>query len=509
MEKKMSKKKRNGIIIGSIAGVLVIVMLVLMFAMPDSGVSVNLVEVKPREMSQHFTTTGEIISDGDTQYTMYSGTLVKTVNVKEGDTVKKGDVLATFDTSAINSEIAEKQETYSKALESYNSVVNGKVTAEQQVKNLTSQISSLEKQSESLKNELTSMSASLPEIPNVDVDAMIKKLSEMSPEELQAALTQILNSIPDVNTGADKVSDFSDKISKLITCETQLLQLKVQNELFKAQSGLSFDEIVKMAVDTAKADLDKSVAKKEVISKGWVAESDGLVTKVNVKAGETFGTEQSDGFDMSSLLSMLTSGDMEMDMNSILSMLGNAGSGQTGIVVADTSKYVATFTAGKYDILKLSVGQKATVTTMGGTFDGEIIYISPTATTGSSGSFDLSSITSGLTGSSSAGCLVKVSIESPDKSVIEGFDVDIDIEIGETKNQIAIPVEALIPDSKASSVYVYNSETGTVSVREITFGTTDDTYYQIESGLQEGEFVVKNPPTTLTDGAKVKVEKNS
>ena len=170
---------------------------------------------------------------------------------------------------------------------------------------------------------------------------------------------------------------------------------------------------------------------------------------------------------------------------------------------------MATFTVGKYDILKLEVGQKATITTMGGTFDGEIIYISPTANSGSSGSFDLSSLTGGLTGSSSAGCQVKVSIENPDESVIEGFDVDIDVEIGETKEQIAIPVEALIPDSKASSVYVYNSETETVSVREITFGTTDDTYYQIESGLEEGEFVVKNPPTTLTDGAKVKVEKNS
>lgn len=505
----MSKKKRNGIIIGSIAGVLVVVLLILMFVVPDSGVEVNLVEVKPRSMSQHYSTTGEIISDGDTNYTMYSGTMVKTVNVKEGDTVKKGDVLATFDTASIDAEIAEKQEAYSKAKESYDAVVNGKVTAEQQVKNLSSQIAALEKESAQLQKELSSMGGTLPEIPNINIDEIIKKLSEMSPEELQAVLTQILESLPTINDGAEKVSEFSDKLSKLINCETQLLQLKVQNELFKTQSNLSFDEIVKIAVDTAKADLDKSIAKKEVIAKGWVAESDGLVTKVSVTAGEMFGSEQSSGFDMTSLLSMLTSGDMQMDMNSILSMLGSAGAGQTGMVVADTSKYVATFTAGKYDILKLEVGQKATITTMGGTFDGEIIYISPTATSGSSGSLDLSSITSGLTGSSSAGCQVKVSIENPDESVIEGFDVDVDVEIGETKEQIAIPVEALIPDSKASSVYVYNSETKTVSVREITFGTTDDTYYQIESGLEEGEFVVKNPPSTLTDGAKVKVEKNS
>lgn len=505
----MSKKKRNGIIIGSIAGVLAAVLLVLMFVVPDSGITVNLVEVKPRAMSQHYNTTGEIISDGDTNYTMYSGTMVKTVNVKEGDTVKKGDVLATFDTSAIDKEIAEKQKNYSKAKESYNAVVNGKVTAEQQVKNLSSQIAALEKESAQLQKELSSMGGTLPEIPNINIEEIIKKLSQMSPEELQAVLTQILESLPTINDGAEKVSEFSDKLSKLINCETQLLQLKVQNELFKTQSNLSFDEIVKIAVDTAKADLDKSIAKKEVIAKGWIAESDGLVTKVSVTAGEMFGSEQSGGFDMTSLLSMLTSGDMQMDMNSILSMLGSTGAGQTGMVVADTSKYVATFTAGKYDILKLHVGQKATVTTMGGTFDGEIIYISPTANSGSSGSFDISSITSGLTGSSSAGCQVKVSIENPDESVIEGFDVDVDVEIGETKEQIAVPVEALIPDSKTSSVYVYNSETETVSVREITFGTTDDTYYQIESGLQEGEFVVKNPPSTLTDGAKVKVEKKS
>ena len=65
----MSKKKRNGIIIGSVAGALVVVLLILMFVVPDSGITVNLVEVKPRAMSQHFNTTGEIVSDGDTQYT--------------------------------------------------------------------------------------------------------------------------------------------------------------------------------------------------------------------------------------------------------------------------------------------------------------------------------------------------------------------------------------------------------------------------------------------------------
>lgn len=506
MATKMSKKKRNGIIIGSVAAFLALVLVIVSAVIPEAGPTVSVAEVKPREMTEYFTTTGTIESDNNTEYTMYGGTMVKTVNVKEGDTVEKGDVLATFDTAAVNREISEKREVYNKVSASYNEAVNGKLTAQQQLSKITSQSAALEKEIASLENKLSASYDKLPEIPDLDLEEIMKKLSEMTPEELQKVLEQILNAVPTLKEGSDAAAQFAEDLSKLIKDKTELIQLKVQKELFKSQSNLSVDEILKIARDTAKADLDKSLNKKAVIEKGWVAENGGLVTKVKVEAGKAFGASSGEGFDMTKMLSALSSG--EMDTSAIISMLAGSGNGQVGLVVADTSKYVATFTAGKYDILKLSVGQKAKITTMGGTFDGEIVYISPTAVNDSSG-FDINAIAGGLTGGSSAGCKVKVSIEGADRSVIEGFDVDVSIAVGQAEKKIAVPVETVIPESKTTSVFVYDPETKTVSKREVDFGITDDTYYQVESGLKEGELVVKNPTSEIADGSRVKLQKNS
>ena len=49
---------------------------------------------------------------------------IQSWKVKEGDVIKKGDVLATFDTSSLNSVLAEKQQAYLTAVENYNNAKN-------------------------------------------------------------------------------------------------------------------------------------------------------------------------------------------------------------------------------------------------------------------------------------------------------------------------------------------------------------------------------------------------
>lgn len=504
--KKMSKGKRAAVIIAAVLGAALIIGLIVSAVMPEPGESVNLVRVEKRDMLEKLSVTGEIESDGDTLYSIYTGTKVLTVNVKEGDTVKKGDVLATFDSSEAAAQTAQKQEAYNKAKQAYDAAVAQKTDSANQLAGTNARIAELEKEIAALEKELSAMGENMPEMPDIDVAELLKKISQMTEEELKKLLEVLINFAPSAGDSADKIAAVAGKISQLISDRAELAQLKVQKELLSGASQLSVEDVLKLAMDSAAADLKKSREKQALISKGWVAEGDGLVTKVSVKAGEVFGGASSE-MDISSLFSAL-SGE-GMDMSAMMGMLAAAAGPQTGLVVSDTNQYVATFTAGKYDILRLEVGQKAKITTVSGTFDGEIIYISPTASS-SSGSFDLGALTGGLTGgSSSAGCKVKVSIESPDRSVIEGFDVDIDIMLGEGESVLSIPVEALIPDSKSKSVYVYDPETKTVSVRQVVFGTTDDSFYQVKNGLDEGELIVKNPPTSLTDGARVTVSKDS
>ena len=54
--------------------------------------------------------SGKVSSSQKGNFVPIDGTKVLTVNVKVGEYVKKGDVLATFDTSSLNSALAEKQQ---------------------------------------------------------------------------------------------------------------------------------------------------------------------------------------------------------------------------------------------------------------------------------------------------------------------------------------------------------------------------------------------------------------
>lgn len=135
---------------------------------------------------------------------------------------------------------------------------------------------------------------------------------------------------------------------------------------------------------------------------------------------------------------------------------------------------------------------------MTGDFNGKIVYISPTAS--SSGGLNISSLTGGS--SSSANVTVKASIENPDESIIIGFDVDVEIATNEVQDAVAIPMEALSFDGSENYVYVLNAD-NTVTKRTVTTGIASDTMYQVLSGVEAGETVVRNPSSDLEDGAKV------
>ena len=54
-------------------------------------------------------------------------------------------------------------------------------------------------------------------------------------------------------------------------------------------------------------------------------------------------------------------------------------------------------------------------------------------------------------------------------------------------------------------VYAYNQEKSTAEKKKVTLGISNDTYYQVLSGVNEGDILIKNT-SGLVDGAKVKLK---
>jgi HlyD family secretion protein len=179
-----------------------------------------------------------------------------------------------------------------------------------------------------------------------------------------------------------------------------------------------------------------------------------------------------------------------------------------GVTVEGYDGFVVSVTVGKSDLLKIKKGMKAIVNSLDSEYEGEVIYVSATATD-NSGGLDLGSITSLMGGTGGAnGAEVKIKINNPDSKIVIGFDVDIKIILGVIEDTLIVPVESVVYNSGVYSVFVYNEKDGTITKRAITKGLLDDTHYEVLEGLSEGEKVVKSPDPNMEDGTVIK-EKNS
>ena len=108
---KMTKSKKiviavSAVIVAAAAGLSVY------FALkPDESSAVQVVKVTTGDITETLDLSGTVNSENQGTFEILDGTYVKKVNVRIGDQVKKGDVLATFDTSSVSDIIEEKQST--------------------------------------------------------------------------------------------------------------------------------------------------------------------------------------------------------------------------------------------------------------------------------------------------------------------------------------------------------------------------------------------------------------
>ncbi len=279
---------------------------------------------------------------------------------------------------------------------------------------------------------------------------------------IQAAVSSI-----DFSALAKGVAD-SDN-AKLTGAQIQLASLYAQYEIYNTQSNDTVTDAQKKAVEASKMALDSMKEQQTELSEGWKADFDGVITAVDINPGAS--------------TTMVSS----------------------GITLENLDKMVVNVSLGEYDLHKVKLGMKATVTTAYGTYDGEVATIAPTATGGSSTSI-LDSVGSmaGISGLSSltdsgAGVECTVVIDNPDENITVGFDADVEIETGLYENVTVVPVESIKMEKNGSYVYLYNEEEGTVTKTTIKTGAISDTAYQVTEGLKPGDKVVATPSSDYTE----------
>lgn len=531
MEKKMSAKKKRTLVICIVLVMALLVGVLIVAFNPKDKLVVETVKVTKQTISETLDTTGTVSANSEESFNLIDGVKVESVNASVGQTVKAGDIIATFDTKSLDEAVNEKENDYVKAQAAYKKALSDAKSSEQKMKELKSQIAQLEAQTAAAKKEqttaknTTAATTTKPSSENNGVtisDSMVRRFKniaklmgvEFTDEAARNFLTRMLSSgssMNDVSSMLDSLNALANgsqsidmgSLATLMTgsgtmsAEMSLIQLKAQLSILEIQSSDTVIDMYKLVADKAGEAYTKAQETANSMKNGWVASGKGIVSELNIKAGQEYEAENTNEFDISSILSSITSGgDITSMLSSFFSTDNNVG------VKILYYPLVADLNLSKYDVLNVSLNQDVVIKSANDTlFDGKVSFISPVATS-TQGSIDLGSLVG--TGSTTT-IPAQIVIENADNSVIVGTDVDVSIVLQTVENAVVAPVEAICLDGGEKYVYVYDEDSGKAIKKKVELGISDDLYYQILSGVNEGDTLIKNK-TGLEDGLKVSVK---
>jgi len=538
------RKNRKKIIIFSIIAIVVLALLagVLYYIFkPEKGSKLDTLEVAKGDIIQTLEKTAAVSSNEKGDFVLIDGMVVKTVNVKVGQTVKKGAVLATFDTSSFQKLVDEKYESYSIAKAAYDKYISNSSSASSQLSQINKEISKVEKEIKNLEKIVAEQKkeASQAQKPEVPEDATTEQQKEI--EKLKESLInliddtvvgskliqlilknsesaqQVIDSLKGVistmgeNAGSIDMSQIQEKLESsmntitkeqtdLIEAQLKLAELKTRKATVSVSADSSMATIYKKVSDSA---YDAYITAKETVdavATGWVAKYDGIVSKVDIKEGQTFKSEngnKSGGFDIASIIESITTGNVDLS-----SMLSGVSSGSASVMTVEYFPLTASFKLGKTEVSKVDVGQKVDIVLNSDEkVSGTVVYKSAIAS--ESNGLDISSVINGGGSSASGGVEVKVQFDEYTDNVIIGFDVEISIKTDESEDTIAVPIESIQYENSKAYVYKYDPEEKIITKTEVTIGLRDDLRYEIKSGCEVGDIIVKSPTSTLEDGQKI------
>lgn len=177
MTKKILNKKQK-IVISIVAAVLIIAIGISVYVVisEKNRTTVALAEVTVGDITETLKLSGTVNSENRASLEILDGTYVKSVNVRVGDAVKKGDMLATFDTSSLGDVVAQKRDNYNAAMSQYKKYSANASASFSQLESLSKQIKQKQKEVEELQKKVD---AAKPKNDTPETVSLKKQLTEL------------------------------------------------------------------------------------------------------------------------------------------------------------------------------------------------------------------------------------------------------------------------------------------------------------------------------------------
>jgi len=344
-------------------------------------------------------------------------------------------VAANADLTAAGQQLSTAQVAYSSATSRLTSAIDAP----------NGQLSSAQSSATSAQNSLNTLNAKVDttlDAARADVAALLVTLTG----ETQGA-TNAKNKVAQIGTTVTTISDaisgsYLTAVQNVAAAQLraaqslQSAQTSLNNQPSNVQSAQNSLNNAQTAVATAQTNLDNAVIKATVA---------GVVTTISAQVGENVSSTSTTGF----------------------------------IVIANTGSMALHGTIGESDIVKLKLGQVATVTVDAvGTakMTGKVTSLDPVAT-----------ISGGVPVYG-----VDVTIDLPNQSVKPGMSGTANVIIASSPNALTVPNLAV--KTASGRRYLTVMKDGQQVDTDVTFGLSNDTVTEVLTGVQEGDVVVLPQP---------------
>lgn len=445
--KKTGKKKKIIIAISVVLVIAILGTVIGVAASSNQKTAVTLTTIGTGEINETVSATGTVSAGTSKEYKVGAVATVKEVFVKTGDQVKQGDLLATFDTSSLDSQISSLNSTYQQARDSYRESVNDQKTAKANLSAVNDEIEELEKQVQDLGGEtayttekpnytfpnITTTTKPTTEVPEVSTDPTETSTSTTQsttesvtyPSTIEGAVQALTDLVETITSLSEDVQQTNEMLRVVMQQVSETIESGVYSpdKIAEAVGDAVSDAIQKGIIDETKLILESGVAvdiiETAVAGVDWSQVGESFAAAPNVQAATlelrlAALYAQREIYELNSSDTTVYAKKQVMDTaKSALDSVKEAGeeleSGWTaafdgtitscdiypgeqtsllssGIVLENLDTMVVTLSLGEYDIHKVKVGMQATITSAYGKYTGEVLSKAPVATGGSSGS---------------------------------------------------------------------------------------------------------------------------
>lgn len=473
-EEAMENKKKTVIItVGVVAGIMMISGVLgkndqrVVLSGDPKGQQVNVGQATVNDIQTKISASGTVYAEESEKVFAEINAQIETLLVEVGDTVKKGDVLVTFDKQA--------------------------------KENLQRDLEKLELQLESSRIMLTQLgSASTQSTMQADAAVLNAENNVFDAEEairqLETSYTLAQKDLETVENNYDATKTLYDQG---LTAKSELD--KIENTLIKTKDQLATLETKKVSLEktleSAKMKQEQATYDRNVLLNNVSDETKSQ--NIEMKKNEIASLE----LQKQSLMEQINKSTVSITapMNGIVSSInvqegGFVAPGSEMLAIINPDQLIVKAEISPYYAAQLEKGLAVHVKYNGSTTietTGTVSLVSPIA------------VQKAATAQSAVTTAIPVEIKLDSANGLkEGLVVDLKVITADVKDVVAVPILATMQDEEKENYIFVVGENGIVEKRYVKQGAADNHSVQV-SDVQEGEIIITNPTEALDDGSSV------